>query len=813
MSYDRVLAEFVGTPWAIQQEKLEAIKALLLMRARGERLTPEDIKARTGGKDSKRSVRSSGGVSVIPIYGVINHRMNMMSEMSGGTSIEQLTSQFRGALADPQIATIVFDVDSPGGGVSGVQELADEIFAARKQKQIIAQVNPLAASAAYWLAASAEQIVMTPSGAAGSIGVFTTHEDVSKALEKEGIAVTLISAGKFKTEGNQYEPLNEDAKAYMQKRVDEYMQSFVQCVARGRGVTAAAVKTGFGQGRVAGAQDALALGMVDRIATLDQTIEGLVGKNTTATAILSGHSSEKIHAATDQAPPSENDELDLPCTCPCEGCKTACTECTTPDCSYVNCSCENSGIHQARSHSLPAARAVETSATAETNKEVAMSTTATPASAAGENLLVAETQRVNTIISLCAKAGMPEKAAGFVREQRSLDTVSAELMDLMTKAAKPTAVADSGAQVHLSAKESRQYSMMAAIRGTYENKSRKGFEFEVSDQIAKKLGRETEGVFIPTNLRNIDRSLLSDSARQQFEATIATSGSGGNLVQTSILPEEFIDLLRNFQVVMALGAKKLTDLQGSIALPKQTGASTLYWTGENPGAAVTEADQTFGQVLMSPKQAMAQTAYSRQFLIQSSLDAEALLREDLALIFAIGFDSAAMIGTGASNQPKGIINQSGINTVAIGTNGGAFSYGIIVSAQTALETANVPITSPGLAVPPGTKGWLRNHAKLANTIGLPIWADDNTVGGWAAKSTMTLPQNTTKGSGTNLHTAIFGAWNNLVLAEWGALEIIADPYTQAGKGNVLLTGSMLVDVAVRYAQAFTVVSDIDTTAP
>jgi HK97 family phage major capsid protein len=210
---------------------------------------------------------------------------------------------------------------------------------------------------------------------------------------------------------------------------------------------------------------------------------------------------------------------------------------------------------------------------------------------------------------------------------------------------------------------------------------------------------------------------------------------------------------------------------------------------------------------------MAQTAYSRQFLIQSSLDVEAMLREDLALIFAIGFDTAAMIGTGASNQPKGIINQSGVNTVAIGTNGGGLTYGFIVSAQTALEVANVPITMPGMAATPGTKGWLRNHAKLANTVGLPIWADDNTVGGWAAKSTMSLPQNGTKGTGINLHTAIFGAWNNLVLAEWGALELIADPYTQAGKGNVVLTGMMLVDVAVRYAQAFTVISDIDNTVP
>ncbi|MCC7371633.1 MAG: S49 family peptidase, partial [Chloroflexi bacterium] len=134
------------------------------------------------------------------------------------------------------------------------------------------------ASAAYWIASSADEIVVTPSGEVGSIGVFTAHEDISAALEAEGVTVTLISAGKYKTEGNPFEPLSEEARGAIQARVDDYYSMFVRAVARGRGVKPADVRGGFGQGRVVGADEAVRLGMADRVGTMAQTVERLAGR-------------------------------------------------------------------------------------------------------------------------------------------------------------------------------------------------------------------------------------------------------------------------------------------------------------------------------------------------------------------------------------------------------------------------------------------------------------------------------------------------------------------------------------------------------
>ncbi len=183
-----------------------------------------------------------------------------------------LSKRLQELVADPNVAQIVLDIDSPGGGVEGITEFANQLFQARKHKPIVAVANSLAASAAYWIASQASEIVVTPSGVVGSIGVIAIHQDLSKALEKQGIKPTLITAGKHKGEGNPFEPLSEEAEANIQKRVDDFFSMFVKDVARGRGVKASEVRSGFGQGGVVGAQEAVDLGMADRIASLDDTL-------------------------------------------------------------------------------------------------------------------------------------------------------------------------------------------------------------------------------------------------------------------------------------------------------------------------------------------------------------------------------------------------------------------------------------------------------------------------------------------------------------------------------------------------------------
>ncbi|WP_132254727.1 S49 family peptidase [Methylobacterium segetis] len=213
-------------------------------------------------------------IAVIGIRGVIAQHARQVDDISGpgGTSTERVSNSFRDALDDPAVKAIVFDVDSPGGNVHGVQELAAQIRAARGRKPIIAQVNSTAASAAYWLASQADEIVVTPGGEVGSIGVYGMHKDVSVAAEKQGLKVTFISAGPYKVEGNPFEPLSEEAHAYGQTLVDKTYGFFVSDVARGRGVRESVIRNGFGQGRVVLAQDAVTEGMADKVATMDETL-------------------------------------------------------------------------------------------------------------------------------------------------------------------------------------------------------------------------------------------------------------------------------------------------------------------------------------------------------------------------------------------------------------------------------------------------------------------------------------------------------------------------------------------------------------
>lgn len=277
--YPHVMALVRDQPWAILPAKLAAITDLLRFRAEGGRLTAEQIAERIGAAAGDRpQQRTSGAVAVIPVYGTIVQRADMFTEMSGGTSTERLSAAIAQAVGDPSIGSIVLAIDSPGGGVYGVAELADQILKARGQKTIVAVADSLAASAAYWIGSAASEFAVTPGGEVGSIGVFGAHQDMSRLYDTAGVTTTLISAGKYKVEGNPFEPLTEEARAAMQARVNDYYSLFTKAVAKGRGVSVSAVQSGFGEGRVVGAQEAVKLGMADSVETLQQVISRLSGR-------------------------------------------------------------------------------------------------------------------------------------------------------------------------------------------------------------------------------------------------------------------------------------------------------------------------------------------------------------------------------------------------------------------------------------------------------------------------------------------------------------------------------------------------------
>lgn len=273
-----VLQAFVESPWAILPYQLMVLEEIVARHVAGEKLTAEEIEARIHGAASRPPDRQVNSVAVLPLFGTIFPRANMMTQMSGATSAERFSAQFSALLNDPQVGSIVLDVNSPGGQVNGIEEVSRQIFDARGKKPIVAVANHLMASAAYWIGTAADEIVVAPSAEVGSIGVLAVHKDMSAALMQEGVKVSMITAGKYKAEGNPYEPLATEAKAFIQDRVNETYDTFINAVARNRGVDSQIVKSGFGEGRVVGAKQAVAMGMADRIGTLDETINNLLEK-------------------------------------------------------------------------------------------------------------------------------------------------------------------------------------------------------------------------------------------------------------------------------------------------------------------------------------------------------------------------------------------------------------------------------------------------------------------------------------------------------------------------------------------------------
>lgn len=225
-----------------------------------------------------KAVRAQKGkVGVIPVYGPISQRADALEVKLGGTSTEEVSVALDALVADPAVSAIVLHVDSPGGSSYGVEELSDKIYAAREKKHIYAIADSMAASAAYWIASAAGHLAVTPGGDVGSVGVYCVHVDESKALEAEGISVSVVSAGKHKVETASHQPLSEDARAYLQEQVNATYDKFAGALRRNRNTTREHVEKHYGQGRVLNAEQAMAAGMVDSVRSFEELLGKLTG--------------------------------------------------------------------------------------------------------------------------------------------------------------------------------------------------------------------------------------------------------------------------------------------------------------------------------------------------------------------------------------------------------------------------------------------------------------------------------------------------------------------------------------------------------
>lgn len=257
--------------WAILPSKLEEIDAFVRMKLAGEQIDVEAVMAAAGknGNKADDTYCVIDGVAVLPVSGTLAKRMNLFMDMSGGTSYQLLARDFKAALADPAVNSILLDIDSPGGTVDGNKEVSDLIYASRGVKTIVAYGNGTMASAAMRIGAAADYVLAGPESQNGSVGVTMTHYDFSERDRAMGVKRTTINAGKYKRIASDEKPLSREGENYLQDQVDTYYSSFVDDIARYRGVASEKVLSDMADGKIFIGAAAQAAGLIDAVGTIE----------------------------------------------------------------------------------------------------------------------------------------------------------------------------------------------------------------------------------------------------------------------------------------------------------------------------------------------------------------------------------------------------------------------------------------------------------------------------------------------------------------------------------------------------------------
>jgi len=421
------------------------------------------------------------------------------------------------------------------------------------------------------------------------------------------------------------------------------------------------------------------------------------------------------------------------------------------------------------------------------------------------------------------KAALTEMAREHALAGKSEDELKATIIDTRKQWQTKVPVA----MPQLNEAEKKKYSISRAILADASMRDRElrgdtqCFELDVSQEIEKRIADSVPGYkphggfYMPTGLalrglQPIDQAERSDFYRfmQRFMTIMtqradlltragldtATDTKGQELVFTE--PGSFIDLLRKKAMVINLGATVLPGLQGNVAFPKQIGAGSFTWVGENSGADVADSNLTLDQVTLSPKTGMSSTSYSRQLLRQSVVDIDGLVMTDLVKINALGLDVAALHGSGVAPIPRGIYNTSGIGSVAFG---GAITFAKVVDMETAVAVADADIGTMAYLTTPNVRGTAKKTLEAAAAGSKMIWQNGE-MNGYRAEATNQISK--TLGGGGAEHGIVLGVWEALLIGEWGALEIITDPYSLKKQGMIELTSFMMADIAARYAEAF-----------
>ena len=380
------------------------------------------------------------------------------------------------------------------------------------------------------------------------------------------------------------------------------------------------------------------------------------------------------------------------------------------------------------------------------------------------------------IIDLGVRHNKRDLANQAIKDGISVEEFRGELLETISN----DVPLETPSEIGLTEKETKRFSVIKAINAMANPTDRKAqeaakFEFECSEAAQRAYGKTAQGVMLPEEvMRNWSQRDLS-------------AGSDGALIGDDFRGGDFIDVLRNNSAVMPL-ATMLSGLTGDVKIPRKSAASTAAFISSEGGAA-GESEFTVGSVTMTPKTLGAFTDVTRQLLIQSSLDVENLIRNDLAQSMAIAIDDGALEGSGSSGNPTGITNTSGINSVSL-SSAAAPTFAEMVSMETAVRVDNALLGDLAYIVHPTNYGTLKTTEKATNTA--QFVAANDEINGYKV---VVSPQLT-------VNNYVFGNFNDLLIGMFGGLDIVVDPYSNSTSGTVRVVALQSVDTAVRHAVSF-----------
>lgn len=410
---------------------------------------------------------------------------------------------------------------------------------------------------------------------------------------------------------------------------------------------------------------------------------------------------------------------------------------------------------------------------------------------AGTRAADIERKRGADILAMGDTYGCAELARKAVAEGTSVDDFTRTALEHVNKRSGAKPVKDNTApqdpNIGLTDGEARRYSFFKVVRALANPNDRAAqeaaaFELECSRAAESALGKTAQGMLVPDDV--LQRAFNSGGAANS--PTGATSGS--NLVAQELRYDSFIEMLRKRTTIMRL-AQTMGGLVGNVDIPKQTAGATAYWVGE--GADATEGTPTIAQLHLSPKTVAAYSDITRKLLQQSTPDAEGIVRRDLVNAMSQEIDRAGWYGTGASNQPRGLKNVSGINGVDFAATNP--TYAELVAMESAIATANADVDSMAYVLNANARGAMKTALKFSAAGSATLWESGNTMNGYRTEVTNQLING----------DYFFGNFADMIVGMWGGLDLTVDPYSLSKSGGLRIVVFQDVDFIVRRTESFT----------